>query len=233
MNRPPVPIVALDVATAEAALTIVDRLGDGCRFYKIGSELFTACGPRVVREVLSRDAEVFLDLKFHDIPNTVTGAVRSAASLGARLLTVHALGGAAMLRAAVTAAGDPNRCGILAVTVLTSLDEAEVGALWGRKPGVCVGDEVLRLAALAHETGATGIVCSGREARSVKDRFGSALSVLIPGIRLSGSATHDQTRTVTPPEAAAAGADYVVIGRAVTTAADPAQALREIGAQLR
>ena len=229
----PIPIIALDVPTSEAALSIVERLGDDCRFYKIGNELFTACGPQVVRDVLARGAEVFLDLKFHDIPNTVAGAVRNAASLGARLVTVHAIGGAAMLRAAVEAAGSAQRCAVLAVTVLTSLTDAEVGTLWGRGTQLRLSDEVLRLAELARDAGAAGVVCSGREARSVKDRFGSSLAVLIPGIRLPGGATHDQSRTSTPSEAAASGADYVVVGRAVTASQDPRAALREIATQLR
>jgi orotidine-5'-phosphate decarboxylase len=229
----PIPIVALDVASAEAALSIVHHLGDNCRFYKIGSELFTACGPQVVREVRAQGADVFLDLKFHDIPNTVAGAVRSAASLGVRLMTVHAAGGAAMLRAAATAARDAGNCRVLAVTLLTSLTDAEVASVWGREPELRVANEVERLAQLAQENGAAGIVCSGREARAVKGRFGSSLAVLIPGIRLPGGATHDQSRTATPAEAAATGADFVVVGRAVTGAADPAGAMREISAQLR
>lgn len=231
MKTAPVPIVALDVPTTEPALSIVDALGNSCRFYKIGSELFTARGPQVVREVRGRGADVFLDLKFHDIPNTVAGAVRNAASLGVKLLTVHAAGGAAMLRAAVTAVNQ-EQCRVLAVTLLTSLDDAEVASVWGRASGLHIASEVERLAQLAHEAGVGGVVCSGREARSVKERFGSSLAVLVPGIRLSGGATHDQSRTSTPAEAAATGADYVVVGRAVTAAADPAKAMREISAEL-
>ena len=224
----PTPIVALDVASEQAALALVDDLGDSCRFYKIGGELFTACGPSVVRAVQSRGATVFLDLKYHDIPNTVAGAVRSAAKLGVRLVTVHAAGGAAMLRAAADAAGDPTRCGVLAVTILTSLGAAEVAASWGRDQSLCVADEVMRLAELAKETGAFGVVCSGKEAGKVKARFGPALAVLIPGVRTEGSATHDQARVSTPAEAAASGADYVVIGRAITGAPDKRAALAQI-----
>ena len=145
------PIVALDVPDSGRALGIVDLLGDQCRFYKIGSELFAAAGPDVVRAVKERGAEVFLDLKFHDIPHTVRGAVASAASLGVRLLTVHASGGPAMLRAAVEAAGP--ECRILAVTVLTSLDAAALAQCWG-KPVPDVAAEVLRLAGLARDAGA-------------------------------------------------------------------------------
>src|SRR5215213_1484528 len=136
------PILALDVPTAEDALELVDYFGDLCRFYKVGNELFTAAGPAIVRALRSRGCDVFLDLKFHDIPNTVAGGVRNAAALGARLVTVHAAGGRAMLDAAVTAAGDS--CGILAVTVLTSLDGAELAANWGRSDDLDVSVEVLR-----------------------------------------------------------------------------------------
>jgi orotidine-5'-phosphate decarboxylase len=227
-----VPIVALDVADQDAALAIVDQLRESCRFYKVGSELFTACGPSVVREVQARGAQIFLDLKYHDIPNTVAGAVRRAAALGVRLLTAHASGGREMLRAAVEAAGDPRRCGVLAVTVLTSLDGATVGALWGRGGPVRIADEVLRLAEVALDAGATGVVCSGREAAAVKTRFGSALSVLIPGIRMPGGESHDQARVSTPADAVAAGADYVVVGRAITAAPDRRAALGEMLALL-
>ena len=228
----PVPIVALDVADVSAALEIVDTLGESCRFYKVGSELFTAGGPAVVRELRAREADVFLDLKLHDIPNTVAGGVRGAAALGSRIVTVHAAGGEAMIRAAVQAAGDPDRCAIFAVTLLTSLDASQVARIWGRVDPLEVGDEVVRLAGIAKSGGAAGVVCSGREARAVKTRLGSSIRVLIPGIRLSGGAAHDQSRTATPAEAVAAGADYVVVGRAVTAAPDRAGAMREILTQL-
>lgn len=226
------PIIALDTGDSATALALVDQLEGLCDFYKIGGELFTASGPTIVREVRARHAEVFLDLKFHDIPNTVAGAVRGAASLGVRLLTVHAVGGLAMIRAAVEAAGDPSRCAVMAVTVLTSLAGAEVASIWGRPADLAVESEVARLAQLSREAGAAGVVCSGREARMVKERFGGSLRVLIPGVRLPGAATHDQSRTSTPEEAAATGADYVVIGRAVTAAADRRRAMQEIAARL-
>ena len=229
----PIPIVALDVPSVEEALSLIDELGEGCRFYKVGSELFTACGPAVVRALRDRGVDVFLDLKFHDIPNTVAGAVRSAAAMGVRLVTVHAAGGEAMLRAAVAAAGDPSACGILAVTVLTSLSAGQLGTVWGRSDPPTVPDEVLRLAGLARDAGAHGVVCSGNEAAAVKTRYGSSLATLVPGIRLAGGATHDQTRVVTPAEAAAAGARYIVLGRAVTAAPDRTAAMREVRAQLR
>jgi orotidine-5'-phosphate decarboxylase len=211
-------IVPLDVPTVDDAVELVDHLGELCRFYKVGNELFTAAGPAVVSELRARGRDVFLDLKFHDIPNTVAGGVRSAARLGARLVTVHATGGAAMLRAAVDAAGVG--CGVMAVTVLTSLSAAELAAAWGRQSDVDVSSEVLRLAELAAESGAHGIVCSGREAALVRDRFGGRLAVLVPGIRAAGGAVQDQARVVTPADAARAGARYAIIGRMVTAAPD-------------
>jgi len=223
------PIVALDVGTSDEAVRIVTGLGDRCRFYKIGNELFTAAGPSVVTRVRELGCDVFLDLKLHDIPNTVRGAARSAAALGARLLTVHAVGGFAMLEAAVAGAGD--RLGILAVTVLTSLDDVSLGQAIGR-PDVKASDEVGRLAEIAARARTHGVVCSGAEAGAVRDRFGDALAVLVPGIRMSGGATHDQRRVVTPAEAAMAGARYIVVGRAVTAAPDPRVAMDAVLADL-
>jgi orotidine-5'-phosphate decarboxylase len=214
----PVPIVALDVPTAADALAMVDRLGDACRFYKVGLELFVASGPEVVRTLRLAGADVFLDLKLHDIPNTVAGAVRSAARLDVRLLTVHTGGGPAMLSAAAQAAAGTG-CELLGVTVLTSI-EAPAG-------------EVLRLAALAADAGLHGVVCSGREAAAVRDRWSGRLATLVPGIRPAGAASQDQARVVTPTQAAAAGATYVVLGRAVTQAPDPDSALAAIVAELR
>jgi orotidine-5'-phosphate decarboxylase len=224
-----IPIIALDVPSTEKALGLVTELGDSCRFYKIGNELFTSVGPEVVRRVREQGADVFLDLKLHDIPNTVAGGVRGAAAMGARLVTVHATGGVAMLRAAVDAAGID--CGVLAVTVLTSLTGDEVARSWGRTY-VDVGDEVLRLADIAAEAGAHGVVCSGREAGAVRERFGASLAVLVPGVRASGGAVQDQARVVTPSEAAEAGATYVVIGRMVTTAPDRQAAMAAVRAEL-
>lgn len=225
----PTPIIALDVPSTDRALALVGELGDACRFYKIGNELFTSVGPDVVRQVRELGAEVFLDLKLHDIPNTAAGGVRAAAAMGARLVTVHATGGLAMLRAAVDAGGP--ECGVLAVTVLTSLAADEVARSWGRS-AVNVGDEVLRLAELASEAGAHGIVCSGREARAVHERFGSRLAVLVPGLRAAGGAVQDQARVVTPGEAAEAGATYVVVGRMVTAASDRRAAMAAVLAEL-
>ena len=214
----PIPIVALDVPTAADALSLVERLGDACRFYKVGLELFVAGGPEVVRTLRLAGVDVFLDLKLHDIPNTVAGAVRSAARLDVRLLTVHTGGGAAMLSAAAEAASGTG-CALLGVTVLTSIEAPE--------------GEVLRLAGLAAEAGLHGVVCSGREAAAVRSRYGPGLATLVPGIRPGGVGAHDQARVVTPAQAAEAGATYVVLGRAVTQAPDPVQALAGIAAELR
>ncbi|MFN2397646.1 MAG: orotidine-5'-phosphate decarboxylase [Gemmatimonadaceae bacterium] len=223
-------IVALDTPTLNAARSIVDALGADCDFYKVGSELFTVAGPRVVEWLLGREKDVFLDLKFHDIPNTVRGASRNVAAIGARLLTVHAVGGSQMIRAAVEGAGE--RCGVLAVTVLTSLDAGALGTTLGRAVG-SMSEEVLRAADMAHASGAHGVVCAGAEAAAVHAKFGDALAILIPGIRTEGSPAHDQARVVTPREAAHAGASYIVAGRAVTAAPDPLTAFREIIAELK
>jgi orotidine-5'-phosphate decarboxylase len=224
-----VPIVALDFPDADTALDMVSRLGNSCRFYKVGSELFTAAGPAVVERIRDEGCDVFLDLKLHDIPNTVAGAMRRISSLGVRLATVHASGGRAMLEAAVEAAGPA--CGVLAVTVLTSLDEASLTEIAGTKD-YNVGDAVLRLAGLAASTGARGVVCSGSEARSVRTKFGEKLNILVPGIRLAGDSPSDQARVVTPDAAARAGANYVVLGRSVTAAADPRTAMETVTTQL-
>jgi orotidine-5'-phosphate decarboxylase len=223
-----VPIVALDVSSLREALSLATELGDSCRFYKVGSELFTAEGPPVVRALRDLGADVFLDLKFHDIPNTVVGAVRSAVALGVRLLTVHTGGGGAMLRAAQDAAD--SRCGVLGVTVLTSFDAAALAAAWGRR-AVRVEDEALRLAGDAAEAGLHGVVCSGAEAGAIGAAY-PGLALLVPGIRLAGGASHDQARVVTPAAAQASGARYLVLGRAVTGSGDRRAAMERVLAEL-
>ena len=228
---PPVePIVALDVPDAAAARRLVDELGDACRFYKVGSQLFTAEGPAVVHGLRDAGCDVFLDLKFHDIPATMRGAARSAAALGARLLTVHASAGLEGVRAAVEGAGEG--CGVLAVTVLTSFGPDTLAAAWGREP-LDVGREVLRLAGVAAEAGAHGLVCSAHEVATVRAGFGDRLAPLVPGIRLAGGDAHDQSRVATPDAAADAGARYLVLGRAVTAAPSPADAMHEVTRLLR
>ena len=230
------PIVALDVASGRDALRLAGTLSSRCRFFKVGSELFTAAGPDVVRSLRQElDADVFLDLKFHDIPNTVAAAVRSAIGLGVRLLTVHASGGLPMLRAAQQAAIEhPSaRCGLLAVTALTSLEPSVLAAAWGRTDALEMEREVLRLAGLAADAGLHGIVCSGAEVAAVRASFGDRLAPLVPGIRLAGGASHDQARVMTPAAAQAAGARYLILGRTVTAAADPVVAMEQVLAELR
>ena len=224
------PIVALDVPDGTSARRLVEALGDACRFYKVGSQLFTAEGPAIVRWLRDAECDVFLDLKFHDIPATMRGGARSAAALGARLLTVHASAGVEGVRAAVEGAGE--RCGVLAVTVLTSFGPDTLAAAWGREP-LDVGGEVLRLADVAAAAGAHGLVCSAHEVTAVRARFGDRLAPLVPGIRLAGGDAHDQSRVATPDAAARAGARYLVLGRAVTAAPAPAAAMREVTRLLR
>ena len=225
-----IPIVALDFPDAERAMTLVQVLDEKCRFYKVGSELFTASGADIIQWLRDTGCDVFLDLKFHDIPNTVAGAMRRAAEMGVRLATVHASGGSKMMDAAVEAAGAS--CGVMAVTILTSLDDAMLGEAWGRER-VDVEHEVLRLAELARSSGVHGIVCSGQEAEEVHKRHGSALKLLVPGIRLPGDDPGDQARVITPQAAAAAGATYLVLGRSVTTSKDPRGAMEAVNASLR
>lgn len=228
--RGPVPIIALDFPTLGDAAALVDELGELCRFYKIGSELFTAAGPAAVAEIRDRGCQVMLDLKFHDIPNTVAGAVGSACALGVDILTVHATGGGAMVRSAVDAAG--GECAVFAVTVLTSLDSDAVEAAWGRER-VDVSLEVVRLATVARDAGAAGVVASGSEAAAIKASLGADFAVLVPGVRLAGADAGDQRRVVTPGEARRLGADYVVIGRTVTGAGDRRGAMARVAEELK
>lgn len=219
-------IVAVDVGNREEALRIVDALDSEVEFFKVGLELFTACGPTIVDELRTRGCRVFLDLKLHDIPNTVRGAARSAAALGADLLTVHATGGDAMVSAAAEGvSGSETR--ILAVTVLTSLDARGLSEAWGRGE-VDPRSEVLRLAASSIRAGADGVVCAPGEAAAVRREIGPDPSIVTPGIRPRGAAVGDQARVSTPGDAVAAGADFLVVGRPVTRADDPLSAYREI-----
>lgn len=230
-KAPPIPILALDFPDAQSALRMVDQIGDACRFYKVGSELFTAAGPQIVQTLRALGHEVFLDLKFHDIPNTVRGAARSAASMGARLVTVHAAGGKAMIEAAVEGAGDQSKCGVLGVTILTSLDDEAFRSAGVRKP-LEVAGEVLKLAGDCAAAGAYGVVTSGMEAKKIRAKYGDKLSVVIPGIRAAGARKDDQKRAVTASEAAKAGATYIVLGRMVTQASDPRAEFRKTMATL-
>ena len=218
-------IIPLDVPTLDEAMGIVDSLGEAADFYKVGLELFTREGPFVVHALARRDKRIFLDLKLHDIPNTVARAVGRARDLEVDLLTLHATGGRRMMEAAAEAAGDDLT--LLGVTVLTSMAESDVEESWGRAVD-SIEEEVVRLARLAKESGVGGEVASVREATPIKEAVGSDLVVVTPGIRLAGDDAHDQARVSTPAEAVAAGADYLVIGRSITGASDPAQALRRV-----
>ncbi len=219
-------IIALDVARASEAQKIVQEIGDSASTYKVGKQLFTAEGPQVVRDLVASGRKVFLDLKFHDIPNTVAGAVQSASALGVSMLTVHASGGTKMLKAAAeAAAASPINPLILAVTVLTSLNDADLQEL-GLPVGVA--DQVLRLAGIARNAGCTGIVASAHEASSIRRNLGEGFVIVTPGVRPSGSDAADQARVVTPAEAFKAGATHIVVGRPITEAADPAEATRSI-----
>jgi orotidine-5'-phosphate decarboxylase len=215
-------IVALDGMSAEEALGLVDRVGDACAFYKVGVELYTRGGPDVVRALKARDKKVFLDLKLHDIPNTVAGAVRGADDLDVELLTVHAAGGPTMLEAAREAA--EGRVKLVAVTLLTSLGASDVEAVWGREID-SIRDEVARLAELSREAGMDGLVASALEASWLRRTVASDLLLVVPGIRPVGEDQGDQKRVATPADAVAAGADYLVVGRPVTRAPDPRTAV--------
>lgn len=217
-------IVVLDVDARDDALDIVRTCG-GCRWFKIGSQLFTRCGPEIVRAVQKLDKQVFLDLKFHDIPNTVAHAARAAADLGAGLFTLHASGGCKMIEAARKAVeGTSTR--ILAVTVLTSLSDAmlrdEVGVPRS------AAETVPRWATLAVESGAHGIVCSPQEIKLVREAVGPGPLVVTPGIRPAWAGQDDQARVMTPREAAIAGASMIVVGRPILKHAQPAEAVRLI-----
>jgi orotidine-5'-phosphate decarboxylase len=222
-------IVALDTHSLDEALDLVDRLGEEACFYKVGLELFTAVGPPAVESLMQRGKRVFLDLKMHDIPNTVSRAAKAAAALGVELLTVHAAGGSEMIRAARDGLGDATS--LLAVTVLTSISTDDLTGLWGR-PVDTVSDEVLRLAELAREAGADGVVSAAAEAARVRARMGEGFLLVVPGIRPEGSDRQDQKRVATPAHAVRSGADYLVVGRAVTRAHDPAAALRAVVAEV-
>ena len=232
MSEPSRIIVALDLPSRKQALQLVDKLHGAASFFKVGAQLFTEAGPPLVDELKKRDKRVFLDLKFHDIPNTVAGAVRAAAAMGVDMLTVHASGGAAMLAAAGEAAGEhagEDGPAVVAVTLLTSLSAEDVEHVFGHVPDSLV-DEVVRLAGLAAEAGLPGVVASKTEVKPIKRRYGEGLLVVTPGIRLPEEDPADQRRYATPKAAAEAGADYVVVGRSITSAQDPVAALAAVQA---
>jgi orotidine-5'-phosphate decarboxylase len=217
--------VALDYPDATQALALVDRLGQTCHWYKVGMELFYAEGNSIVQQLRNRGFSVFLDLKLHDIPNTVAGAVRSATQAGASLLTLHAAGGAAMMTAAAVAASTPGSPRLLAVTVLTSMDAHELAGI-----GITSSpaEQVLRLARLAKNSGIDGMVCSPEEVAMLRKETGPDTLLVVPGIRPSGSAIEDQKRIATPAQAIIDGASLLVVGRPITRAADPTAAAEAI-----
>jgi orotidine-5'-phosphate decarboxylase len=223
-------IVALDVSSGAAAHKIVAAIGESAFTYKVGMQLYTAEGPQLVRDLVASGRRVFLDLKYHDIPNTVAAAVQEAAQLGVSMLTVHTSGSGKMLRAAVDAARAVTPALIvLGVTVLTSLDENDLEKIGIRGT---VQDEVLRLAALALANGCQGIVTSAREASRLRAELGHGFALVTPGVRPAGTGHGDQVRVVTPSEAIAAGASHIVVGRPITEAADPAAEARAILRQI-
>ncbi len=228
-ERLPPLVVALDYPERKPAFELARRLAGKVAYVKVGLELFTAEGPGLVAGLREAGHEVFLDLKLHDIPNTVAGAVAAARRAGAALLTVHAAGGTAMLRAAAeaAAAGGPV---LLAITVLTSLDQA---ALAATGVGGHLVDQVLRLAALAAEAGFGGVVASPREAAQLRAVYRPPFRIVTPGVRPAWEgAVQDQARVTTPRQAILAGADLVVVGRPITAAADPVAAAERIGEEL-
>jgi orotidine-5'-phosphate decarboxylase len=217
-------IVPLDVPTAQGARKLIQAIGGTVGFFKIGNQLFTSAGPDIVKEVRSSGSKVFLDLKYHDIPNTVRHAVESACALDVDMLTIHLSGGRAMCEAAVVGRGISNVL-ILGVTVLTSLNDAALSEIGFRGS---VEDEVLLLAKLAKNVGITGLVASPQELGILRNRFGSLFTTVIPGIRPTWSEAGDQQRILTPRQATDAGADYLVIGRPITGAKDPKEAVQRI-----
>lgn len=217
--------VALDFPSAAEAFGLVDRLEGACRWLKVGMELYYAAGNGLVETLRERGYSVFLDLKLHDIPNTVAGAVRSVTGAGASLLTVHAGGGTAMMEAAAEAANVPGGPRLLAVTVLTSMDAAELAGV-----GVAASpaEQVLRLARLARVAGIDGMVCSAEEVGALRTEMGPETMLVVPGIRPSGSDVGDQRRVATPEAAITRGASMLVMGRPITKAVDPGAAARAI-----
>ncbi|HEV8377148.1 MAG TPA: orotidine-5'-phosphate decarboxylase [Candidatus Polarisedimenticolia bacterium] len=231
MSRRAEIIVALDTASRERAIDLVRSLRGQVSLFKVGMELYTAVGPSIVKDLKSLGAEVFLDLKYHDIPNTVARASAEAARLGVAMLDMHLSGGAAMVRRAVDeveatcAVNQVRRPALLGITLLTSLGEEAMASLgMHRTPE----EQVLALAAIGRESGLDGVVASPREIAPLRARFGPDFLLVTPGIRSEGAAMDDQIRTLTPREAAQAGADYLVIGRPITGAENPAVAAREI-----
>lgn len=218
--------VALDVPDAKVAFDLADQLEGSCRWLKVGMELYYAAGNALVEDLRRRGFRIFLDLKLHDIPNTVAGAVRTVAALGAELLTVHGSGGRAMLQAAAEAAAQTSGAPrLIAVTVLTSMDQGELTSVGINSSPA---EQALRLARLAKDSGVSGMVCSPEEAASLRKEIGPEAILVVPGIRPPGAAVDDQRRIAGPGEAISRGASLLVVGRPITRAEDAAKAARAI-----
>ncbi len=231
MPNDPKLIVALDFATEAEALAMAKLLDPARCKVKVGKELFTAAGPALVRQLVSDGFDVFLDLKFHDIPNTVAGACRAAAGLGVWMVNVHASGGSDMMKAAREALERvPHRPLLIAVTVLTSLTDAALQEI-GYESTATV--QAQHLAQLAHASGADGVVCSVHEVAAIKRACGAAFRTVTPGIRLPGDDKGDQARIATPQSAIQQGADYIVMGRPITQSSDPRRRVHEVAAMLQ
>ncbi len=231
-------IVALDLPSADEALRFVEKMGDTISFYKVGLELFSAAGPDVVRRLKSAGKSVFLDLKFHDIPNTVAGAAEAAVKLGADMFNLHALGGSAMMRAAAEATAQAaQKLGVapptvLAVTVLTSLDRETLEREIGLSVGGGIGAFVAAKARQAKEAGLNGVVASPREVEAVRAACGDGFHIVTPGVRPAWASRDDQKRVATPSEALRMGADRIVVGRPITKAKDPVEAAEKVLAEI-
>ena len=222
-------ITALDVSSEDEAYALVDRIGPAVTWYKVGKQLFTRVGPAIVKGLKARGKKVFLDMKFHDIPNTVGQAVRSAAAIGADMCNVHASGGPTMLKAAAEA-GKETGILVTAVTVLTSMDGAELSAIG---LDVTPAEQVVRLARLTNSCGLPGVVCSALEIKLIREACGNDFVLVVPGIRPAGASKGDQKRVMTPHEAAEAGAQFIVVGRPIIAAEDPAAAAAAVQAELQ
>jgi orotidine-5'-phosphate decarboxylase len=224
-------IVALDVDSEEKAVELVEKLKNDVRFFKVGFELFSSCGPSIIKRIKETDSDIFLDLKFHDIPNTVSKAAVSVARLGVYMFNVHGLGGYEMMKkTAEDVEEEAQRLGIekpkvIAVTVLTSMDEDSL-----KKVGIneSIKDEVLKLARMAKDAGLDGVVASSVEAKMIRKELGKEFLIITPGVRPAGTAAQDQKRVATPGSAIKDGASFIVVGRPITEAKDPAAAAREI-----
>jgi orotidine-5'-phosphate decarboxylase len=224
-------ITALDMPTAEQAVSLASGLGENGQFVKVGMQLFTASGPKVISDLHDANRSIFLDLKYMDIPNTVAGGVRSACGLGVSMLTIHASGGKRMMEAAAEAASEfENRAAILAVTVLTSFTLAELDEV--APGGGDMNDRIKRLATVSLEAGCDGLICSPPDLPAIRSAVGDEMLVITPGVRPVGSAGDDQRRVATPKGAISDGADYLVIGRPITKSDNPGIAIKTIAEEL-